>query len=646
MNILSFQQYLIFVLSIFLFSVAFKSVAQSPEIDSLQNVLKQNIDEEQKSIALAYLSKEMYLYDTKKSFEYAKKSIETAKKVKSKVGEAIAYKALGYYYHYEDQLYLSRQFFQSSLTLYESLKDQKGIADGLHNIGLTYYSAGDYEKSLEYYLESLEMEKTLGDELRTVPSYLNIALVLEKIKQADKALEYYQKAFDISLKNKKDEYIIATSHNLSHSYFIRKDYEKALAYSDTTLKYSEKIQMQYGIAKAKSIQAEVYNGKKEIEKALKAAQEAEVIFKELGMKIELVNMIIIKANSFEAKKDFINMKKAIQKALTFISAIENPELISQIYLVLYKANKGLNNYQEALEAYEKKVIYKDSLFKLEKDKQINELLTKYESAEKELTIKELDEKNRIQASQIERQTYQTILAVVVLLLFSGIGLVFYQQKRLGFQQKLLNLEQKHLRSQLNPHFIFNALNAIQNYMFQQGTEKASFYLAKFSKLMRQILENSRADYISLEKEIETLENYISLQQLRFENKFDYQIRVDENIEVEDMGVPPMFLQPFVENAIEHGLFEIEEKGNLQIYLKEQNGFLSFSIEDNGVGIDSTPKKQNSNHKSLATTILQERIEVFRQKNKKDINFEVMDLQKQSNNLKGTKVNLQLPYIYF
>lgn len=644
MKTLIYQRYYYFLLTIFLLFFTIDCPSQTPSIDSLQNLLNTKISEEQKAIALAQLSQEIYYYDFKKSLQYAQQSLEIAQEVKSKLGEATAYQALGYYYYYQQELYWSRLLHQFSLGLFKALKNQKGIADELHHIGLTYFSTGQYEESLRFYTKSLEIRKALGDELNLVPSLLNIAIVLEITSQIDKSLKYYQEAFDIAWKYKKNNYIIKTSYNLANTHLSRRNYQKALAYSDTTLKYAQKIKMEYGIGRAKRLKARIYNAKQEPHKALKFVIEAEAIFEKLGANTERVSLLLIKSDVFQIRKDYVNMKKTIQEAQNLIPTIKDPAIVAQIYQGLYLANKGLNDFEAALEAYEKEVRHEDSIFKLEKDKQINELLTKYETAEKELTIKELDEKNRIQALQIERQTYQIILAVVILLLLSGLAFTFYQQKKWSFQRKLFDLEQKHLRSQLNPHFIFNALNAIQDYLYQKGIEKGSFYLVKFAHLMRQTLEQSRVNYISLEDEITTIEHYIQLQQLRFEHKFDYQIHVDEAIEIDEIGIPPMFLQPIVENAIEHGFLMKDRKGKLDLFLREKSGVLQVVIQDNGVGISKNLQKQSDEYDSLATKIIQERIQIFRQKSKKHINFEIIDLQTENQLLQGTKVNLQLPYI--
>ena len=208
------------------------------------------------------------------------------------------------------------------------------------------------------------------------------------------------------------------------------------------------------------------------------------------------------------------------------------------------------------------------------------------------------------------------------------------------KEKAQGMEQKMLRAQMNPHFIFNSLTAIQNYMYQNNTIEAGRFLAKFSQLMRAILEGSRQEFILLEKEVTLLKNYLTLQQLRFENKFDFQVAVTKELDTEEIAIPPMFAQPFIENAIEHGLTDLAEKGEIKIKFDLQEDYVLLSIQDNGIGIEKSTQVKKLNPKkpeSLATKITQERIEIFRHSFKKNITFEIQSLTQ------GTEVIFRLPY---
>jgi ligand-binding sensor domain-containing protein len=220
------------------------------------------------------------------------------------------------------------------------------------------------------------------------------------------------------------------------------------------------------------------------------------------------------------------------------------------------------------------------------------------------------------------------------------------QEQLMMEKMLIELEQKALRLQMNPHFIFNALNSIQSQIGTDDGQSARYYLAKFSRLMRQILDNSRKSLIPLKEEINTLENYLLVEKFSNGDRFDYNIDIDPNLELDFIEIPPMLLQPFIENSIKHGLKnQTEKRGLIDIKIIEKNGLLECSVTDNGIGREqSSIINQNSKetyHQSTALKVTKERLEIIR--NGKDYkSLEIIDLKDQNDIAIGTKVILRLP----
>ena len=191
-----------------------------------------------------------------------------------------------------------------------------------------------------------------------------------------------------------------------------------------------------------------------------------------------------------------------------------------------------------------------------------------------------------------------------------------------------------------PHFLFNSLNSINSFIIQQKSREASSYLTTFSKLMRNILENSRHETITLEKELETLKMYLELEAVRLEYKFDYEIVYDKNLEVESIKIPPLIIQPFAENAIWHGLHNKKEKGLLKIVVQnEKNSILNIKIIDDGIGRKASAllKKEQVTHKSYGINITINRLILLNPKN----NFKIIDLVDDQDNATGTEVELQI-----
>jgi LytS/YehU family sensor histidine kinase len=237
------------------------------------------------------------------------------------------------------------------------------------------------------------------------------------------------------------------------------------------------------------------------------------------------------------------------------------------------------------------------------------------------------------------------LFIAVLTIFLSAIFVYFNQRKKTKQQKT-ELKLKLLRSQMDPHFIFNALGSIQSFMYQNESVKAASYLGQYSSLTRSVLKNSNKELITLEEELETLKNYIEIEKMRKRDCFNYELEIDENVEPDFIYVPPIFLQPFVENAIQHGFAKKDcNQGMIFITIKQQPTSIQINITDNGQGINSTLKnKKDSTHQSMGMKIFKERIHLIERKYKKTIKFEVYDLSEKNPELTGTSVNIDFPII--
>jgi hypothetical protein len=237
------------------------------------------------------------------------------------------------------------------------------------------------------------------------------------------------------------------------------------------------------------------------------------------------------------------------------------------------------------------------------------------------------------------------LLVGLFLLFVLSMIVIYRLREINLKNKAAKIEQRFLRSQMNPHFIFNSLGAIQNYIFKKEPMVAATYLANFSELVRMILNNSRNDFIPLETEIKTLKQYLELQKLRFHQKFNYELIVDEDLEEYQFQIPPMLAQPFIENSIEHGFIGMQSKGLIQVLFKLEDQAIKLICIDNGIGINQSQKKKKDNlskHQSLATQITHERIKVINKVHRSQISLFITDVSQENSNLTGTKVEIIIP----
>jgi LytS/YehU family sensor histidine kinase len=223
-----------------------------------------------------------------------------------------------------------------------------------------------------------------------------------------------------------------------------------------------------------------------------------------------------------------------------------------------------------------------------------------------------------------------------------------QKLKSEYERKLANVEMSALLAQMNPHFLFNSLNSIDSYIIRNESKKASEYLNNFARLMRLILQNSRSNYISLKDELEALELYIQMESLRFKNKFQYSIAVEEGLDTSSIVIPPMLIQPYVENAIWHGLMHRTNgvEGLVKINILKKEDDLLCLIEDNGIGrkmaAELKAQKQSSHKRSMGMQITQDRIEIINKLYNMNASINIYDLKDEQGNARGTKVELTIP----
>jgi hypothetical protein len=245
--------------------------------------------------------------------------------------------------------------------------------------------------------------------------------------------------------------------------------------------------------------------------------------------------------------------------------------------------------------------------------------------------------------------FRALMVVIILALVIGItyAIVQYYRKQSIIAQRMVELEGNALRANMNPHFVFNALNAIHDFIANSDERSAHLYLGKFAQLIRRILDQSRRNYISLEEELITLKLYLELENMRFEHKFDCQITIADNIMPYDIELPPMLIQPYLENAVRHGLMNLGQPGIIAVKFEQQGNQLKCTITDNGVGRKKAVEissKRLKNHRSAGMEITLKRVELLNQQhaNEKYVGVEIIDLTDEHGNATGTQVTILLP----
>jgi sensor histidine kinase YesM len=293
----------------------------------------------------------------------------------------------------------------------------------------------------------------------------------------------------------------------------------------------------------------------------------------------------------------------------------------------------------------------DSLFQLERNKMMESVESVIQQGDRLEILKKEAEIKDLQLQQNKYWTWTLVALSILFLLIALISFLFYRQnklkserEKLKLEQESIQLEQTLLRTQMNPHFIANSLAAIQGNIYKQDKEKSVTYLSKFAKLMRFILESSREKEVLLEKEVISLRNYMDLQKLLLEEKLTYTIDVEDGFHTDEYKIPPMLIQPFVENAIVHGVELKTEPGNVTLNFRKEKELLKVIIKDDGLGrerVNEIYKKRNSNHMSFSTNITNERIEKINTESTENISSVTQDIV-ENGEVIGTIVELIIP----
>jgi LytS/YehU family sensor histidine kinase len=273
---------------------------------------------------------------------------------------------------------------------------------------------------------------------------------------------------------------------------------------------------------------------------------------------------------------------------------------------------------------------------------------------------EIENRHLIELSQLQKKQIifkNALLLAVVILLFLTIVITFFINKSIqakkkktefAFKQKIAESQIQSLRAQMNPHFIFNSLNSIENFMMQNEKRKASDYLHKFALLIRTILDSSRNEITSISLDMEALKLYIDLEQMRFNNKFSYKENIDPQLLSGDYNVPSLLIQPYVENAIVHGIAH-SDKPNLKLTVSAtlENDYIKYVIEDNGIGrtqAEDYNKINKLHHKSVGLKITEDRIHLFNQNENANGHIKITDIYSADNKPGGTRVEVKIKAI--
>ncbi len=629
--------------------------SQSKRIDSLLLVLHQTKNDIDKAKTLNALSDEYKTSDPKQMVAYAEKALELSKKIKFRIAEGNAYLNLGNSSIIAGNYPKAIKYFSMAQTLFENetasdLDVKKGLAKSYGSIGVVFSEQSNYANALHFYLKAARIYEAIKDLPKCAKVYNNIGIVYKSELAEFKALTYFIKAQKIQ-EQLKDPNIGITYTNIANGYLKQKDFNKAFDYYTKAKTSLDANPNPRALGEWYNNMGLFYKAKVNAAQAIENWKLAIITFKSIDDKFGVADTYLYLGQLYleqnKLQEAYSNAIQALQLAKE-LGILEQKMLSEKVLSTIYTQQ---HNPTAAFEHYQLYSQAKDSLTNAENIRKGVEAEMNYENEKREVIHKkELEKRELLLQEQSKQSKMQLFFAVLFGLLLFGIGFLIYSRiqlrKTLTLQKELAEYEQKALHLQMNPHFVFNCLGSISSFIVNNGTESAIKYLAKFSKLMRLTLEYSKESLIPIDKEIESLQNYLELEQLRFNHKFNFTINKSTAIE-DDVALPPLLLQPFIENAIIHGVIPKKEQGQITIHFSVDDNNLICVIEDNGIGFEKSKlMKENSVviHKSMALDITKKRLQMIASSTNQKADFSIEEI-KVSNEVVGTKVVLHLPIQY-
>ena len=565
---------------------------------------------------------------------------------------ALAYKSIGVVNYFKGLFDVANSYYDSAFFAFSSLHDSLGMAAVLNNKAIIFQERGDFGNALEMQWKAYSINRLLHSDLDCVKNLTNIANIFIGQKKYKKALGVNMQAYGLIRGKYYPTLSADVLNNLGAVYSELGNLSEAIRYHKQSLSLRLKENNQLGIATSVGNLGNAYYRLDAFQKAIEYYNRAYSIFLKLDNPRGQVAQLNLLANAYRNMRNSVESELLYKKGIALAHSnglvIQHHQLLEDYYLLLlmgarYREAESIRPLMEALA---------DSLVNDKLNSRLADIEIKYQTKEKEQQIKLLENEKTLQRAKLQTQRQLWIVLVLVfavVALLSSLLFVRYHMRQRWLHAELnhknMEIENRLLRSQMNPHFIFNCMSSVSRYIGENNAAVAQSFLSKFAGLIREILNSTSHSFIPLEKELEMLHLYLQLEQKRFDDRFDFTITVDEGIDPEFVEIPPMLIQPFVENAIIHGMENIEGKGRVDIVFEKADRLIRCTVVDNGKGINDAQQAGGhpKMHKSVGIQVTKERLRMLNQKLNFEIKADVVDLRTIDASSRGTKVTVLMPY---
>ncbi len=559
------------------------------------------------------------------------------------------------------ELKLAREDLLKSIQVRKEHNDLLGVAMCYEKIGEIYAIQGKFIEALNWYNSALEVKsEILESELNRTrrdaiymlfasesfaSTYYKIGTLYKDWGKPHLASEYYWLSLRYSRDGGFQRCEAEALTALGDLFLISNQPDSTLHYYNTANRIYRQMDYLPGMAEIAECMGDFYNHQNYFNESLESYGQSQEMFGQLDMPAGIARLLIKQGNLLMKNQLLDQAIARYEEGLYFAKNVNIPGIKMEAWQNLSDIYFSMSNLEQAFICYKHYQEIKDQLFTLETGRYLAEIEARYETEQNRQELLLLQrEKELMQIKETRARLIIIIMVAFIAIMLLWI-LLYLRHSNLKNGHEKITLQLKMFRSQLNPHFIFNSLGSIQSSILNEEPEKAVKYISRFSKLMRNILDSSDNERIPLSKEIATIKNYLELQKVRFTHKFDYHINVEDHMDTESFLIPPMLAQPFIENAIEHGIKPMEIKGLITISIQQRNDFINIEIEDNGVGRKKAGEilqKQDKDHKSMAIDITRRRIDVINRKSKHPVHFEIEDLYHDNGEARGTRVLFAVP----
>lgn len=502
-----------------------------------------------------------------------------------------------------------------------------------------------------YYDKALARLDTTG----IIYSNSGKARILQSQSKFKRARKMHKSVLDLQKQSQDQNGYASTSNNLGEIALNENKSKEAIQHFKKAKKLSTSNSSKYRLynSEIRSIIKEENN----VEELINFQKQEVVISQESNDTVGLLEENLELSNIYIDNQQWDNAIQSIQGNISLSKQVKDYEQLSEGYRNLSKVYKETGKTEEALKTLDQYSQTIDSLYE-HKQKLVAEKIAFHKTIdEKQQHIANLrkdaklnKEKIKVFAKneELQRETIRQqniinyALASILGILLITSFIIFRSSKKRKIANQLLAL--KSLRTQMNPHFIFNALNSVNGFIAANDERQANKYLADFSKLMRAVLENSKSDLVPLESELSIIKLYLQLEHFRFKEKFDYSFEISPDIAIDEIDIPPMFIQPYIENSVWHGLRYKKNKGFLKVNCFKEANTIHFIIEDNGIGRKNSQQFKTQNQKTEQSTGLKnitERLAIINNLNNTNIQVEINDLDSSKDDC-GTQVRIKIP----